>query len=127
MCRSETFDYINFDPDKIYQDIYDYVNADLDYERFDRIKLFHHCVKTCHKIFELSKFRYGKVDKNIPSGFLGKITMLCAYKAMLCSQKEFSAGEKYSHNSSYLGYGEGDCSIVDLSKIIFEARSYLLS
>ena len=63
-------------PDDPYQDVYDEVSADLALKEFNMLELFHHCVETCHKIFKLSEFRYGKAAKNISTNFLDDIATL---------------------------------------------------
>ena len=59
-----------------YQDIYDDVETDLTLKNFNQLDLFRHCIETCHKIFELSEFRYGKATKNISTDFLDEIATL---------------------------------------------------
>ena len=63
-------------PDDPYQDVYDEVSEELALKEFNKLELFHYCIETCHNIFELSEFRYGKVVKNIPPDFLDEIAML---------------------------------------------------
>ena len=53
----DTLEIIPYDP---YQDVYDEVSAELALKEFNMLELFRHCVETCHKIFKLSEFRYGK-------------------------------------------------------------------
>ena len=67
---------VDLNADDPYLDIYSDVNAELQDVKIDHIALFSHCIRTCHEIFELSEFRYGKAAKNIPPDILGELATL---------------------------------------------------
>ena len=87
-------------PDDPYQNVYDEVSEELAFKKFNAPDLFCHCVGTCHKIFELSEFRYGKAVKNIPPDFLAEIAMLYWEKFYQCSGDENPEKERYAYPTS---------------------------
>ena len=104
--------------DDPYQDVYDEVSEELAFKEFNAPDLFCHCVGTCHKIFELSEFRYGKAVKNIPPDFLDEIAMLYWEKFYQCSGDENPEKERYTYPTSCLNFPDNKFSIADLSAMI---------
>ena len=98
-----------------YQDIYNDVEADLDPKKFNHLDLFRHCIETCHRIFELSEFRYGKAAKNIPKDFLNKIATLYLKVTRRWSEDEISEEDRYAYFTSCVHYPDEKFSIADLS------------
>lgn len=105
-------------PEDPYQDVYDEVSEELAFKEFNAPDLFCHCVRTCHKIFEISEFRYGKAVKNIPPDFLDEIAMLYWEKFYQCSGDENPEKERYSYPTSCLNFPDNKFSIADLSAMI---------
>lgn len=111
----DTLEIMQNDP---YQDIYDDVEADLDPEKFNHLDLFRHCIETCHRIFELSEFRYGKAAKNIPTDFLDEIATLYLEVTCWWSEDEISEEDRYDYFTSCVYYPNEKFSIADLSAMI---------
>ena len=109
-----------------YQDIYDDVEADLDPEKFNHLDLFRHCIETCHRIFELSEFRYGKAAKNIPTDFLDEIATLYLEVTCWWSEDEISEEDRYAYFTSCVHYPDEKFSIADLSEMIMERNTELI-
>lgn len=111
----DTMEVIPNDP---YQEIYDEVSTDLALSKFNELDLFRHCIETCHKIFELSEFQYGKAAKNIPFDFLDDILTLYLEQFCQCTTKEDLSKEKYAYYTSCLDFPDDTFSLADLSAII---------
>lgn len=105
-------------PDDPYQDVYDEVSEELAFKKFNAPDLFCHCVGTCHKIFELSEFRYGKAARNIPPYLLEYIATLYSEKFRQCSGDENPEKERYAYSTSCVNFPDNKFSIADLSAMI---------
>lgn len=107
-----------------YQDIYDDVSAELEVGKFTQLELFHHCLKTCDKIFEVSEFQYGKKSLNIPPDFLEDIAFLYAEKRDYCSSEGMPNG-KYDYPTSWVDYKDStsNFSIGDLEDTLIKNQN----
>ena len=110
-----TLEIMSDDP---YQDIYDEVSLELAFGKFNELDLFRHCVGTCHRIFELSEFRYGKAAKNVPPDFLDEIATLYLEKFCQCPEDKNLVKERYAYHTSCLDFLEYKFSVADLSAMI---------
>ena len=123
---SKLKDILEIMQDDPYQDIYDDVETDLTLKNFNQLDLFRHCIETCHKIFELSEFRYGKATKNIPTDFLDEIATLYLEVTCWWSEDEMPTGERYGYFTSCAYYPDEKFSIADLSAMIMGKNTKLI-
>lgn len=109
---------VDLNADDPYLDIYSDVNAELQDVKIDHIALFNHCIRTCHEIFELSEFCYGKAAKNIPPDILGELATLYFGKTLNPLEYEEPAEGKYAYFTPHTNYPDRAFSIADLSEVI---------
>ena len=105
-------------PDDHYQDVYDDLSKKLALKEFNKLDLFRYCIETCHKVFEISEFRYGKAARNIPPYLLEYIATLYSEKFYQCSGDENPKKERYAYPTSCLNFPDNKFSIADLSAMI---------
>lgn len=105
-------------PDDPYQDVYNDLSKKLALKEFNKLDLFRYCIETCHKVFEISEFRYGKAARNIPPYLLEYIATLYSEKFCQCSGDENKKKERYAYPTSCLNFPEDKFSIADLSAMI---------
>lgn len=105
-------------PNDPYQDVYDDLSKKLALKEFNKLDLFRYCIETCHKVFEISEFRYGKATRNIPPYLLEYIATLYSEKFYQCSVDKNPEKERYAYSTSCLNFPDNKFSIADLSAMI---------
>ena len=96
-----------------WQKIYDEISEELSNRKFTKTELFHHCIKTCHRIF---KIRHGE---NLSDDFWAGIAKLYEEKLEDCNSVNMPLG-KYDFPTSCEQFPSGKFSISDLAKVIFK-------
>ena len=101
-----------------WQELYDEISAEIKLGTFTETELFHHCLKTCNKIFSRCEFRYGQKAKNIPEDFIEDISIMYEEKRDVCASENMKTG-KYDYATSCENFPKEKFSISDLAKVIF--------
>lgn len=102
-----------------WKELYADISAEIELGTFTQAELFHHCLKTCNRIFKIFEHRCGQKPKNIPDDFIEDIAILYEEKRNVCALGNMPTG-KYDYPTSCENFQEEKFSISDLARVIFK-------